>query len=561
MGKENKNNKYQDVYSMNGAKAKRAPQKADHTSTYVLIAIVALLAVSLFFVIFSDSGIKDRSTVVVSSDNYEVTASMLPYYENSAYSNMFSQYYSMYYSYLGDANSAYQYAAQMMSNYTLDDFFDSAYASAKEIVVLCDAAKAAGLSLTDEDKASIDEALASFEQSFASVFGSGVKEKDVRKAMELELLAGKYYDKFHEEKEDAITDADIQKYIEDNKADFYVASYLKFDVSLSAEDYVDLEGQFENDKALADKYLPLIANAKTEAEFKNQVIRYVVDRDFDAAVQKHMTEDLMPEDAALATIKQDSITKIYANLVSGETTEEEEGTATDYMKAVGKICDTLETACSEALNALEGEQAYTATPEGDAAKWLIADTTKQYETKSFDNSTEEDYAHAVYMLTAPLHISDEETVNVGHILVAAREGTATDKEMADAEKEAKEILNTYLAGEKTKDAFEKLGEEKTDDSSVFYTGVTRGKMVEAFDSWIFSEDRKEVGETDIVKTEFGYHVMYWNGKGDNTSVAAAKTAIVDEQYQKFVEEKAESLKLNEKYAQKHTAQTETEAAA
>ena len=544
---------------MNGAKASRAPKKADHTSALVLLAIVVLLAVSLFFVIFADSGIKDRNTVVVSSDNYQVSASMLPYYENSAYSNMFSQYYNLYYSYLGDANSAYQYAAQMMGSYTLKDFFDSAYTSAQEIVLLCEEAKAAGLSLTDEDKASIDEALASFGQSFASVFGSGVKEKDVRRAMELELLAGKFYDKFHEDKEALITDADIQKHIADNKADFYVADYLKFDVSLSAEDYVDLEGQFEDDKALADKYLPLIANAKTESEFKNQVIRYVVDRDFDAEVQKNLAGDLMPEEAALATIKQDAITNIFAALVNGEDVDSVESTDTDYMKAVGKIYDALESACSKALNALAGEQAYVASPETDEIKWLIADTTKQYETKSVDNSDDENYAHAVYMLINPLHVHDEATVNVGHILIEAREGTATAEDMAAAEKEAREILNTYLAGEKTRDAFEKLGKEKTDDSSVFYTGVKKGAMSKAFDTWIFSEDRKEVGETDIVKTEHGYHVMYWDGKGENTSISAAKTAIVDEQYQKFVEEKAATLKLNEKYAAKNTTKTETEA--
>ena len=150
MGKENNTSKYQNAYNMNGAKAK-APQKTDRTATFVLIAIVALLAISLFFVVFADSGIKDRNTIVVSSDNFEVSASMLPYYENSAYSNMFSQYYSLYYSYLGDANMAYQYAAQMMQQYTRGDFFDSAYASAKEIVVLCEEAKAAGFALDDED--------------------------------------------------------------------------------------------------------------------------------------------------------------------------------------------------------------------------------------------------------------------------------------------------------------------------------------------------------------------------------------------------------------------------
>ena len=559
MGKGNRtrNNKHQDAYDMSGSgaavKSAKSPQKKDHTTTIVLIAIVALLALALIFVIFADSGIKDRNTVIVSSDNYEVTATMIPYYANSAYSNMFYQYFNIYYSYLGDANTAYQYAAQMMSSYTLDDFFDSALVSAKEIVVLCEAAKANGLTLDDEDNASIKEALASFGSDFSGTFGTGVKEKDVRKAMELEALAGKYYDKFYEEKTDAVTDADIQKYIEENKEDFYASHYLKFDITLSAEDYMDLEAQFEEAKALADKYLPLIAAAKTESEFKNQIIRYLVDRDFNAAAQTELSEETLADEAALEAVKQTVITNLIATLVDEKEAENIADAAT------AKVYATLESTCSDALDDLAGEQAYVESAEADEIKWLVNADSLQYSTKSVDNSTDEEYSHSVYMLTEPLHMEDSETVNVGHILVKAEEGTATEEELTAAEKEAQEILATYLAGEKTKESFETLAKEKTDDSGVFYDNVAKGQMVEAFENWIFSEDRKEVGETGIVKTEFGYHVMYWNGKGENTSVTSAKEGIVSKQYQSFVEEAAKALTINEKYVAKHT--TETEAAA
>ena len=559
MGKGNRtrNNKYQDAYDMSGSgaavKSAKSPQKKDHTTTIVLIAIVALLALALIFVIFADSGIKDRNTVIVSSDNYEVTATMIPYYANSAYSNMFYQYFNIYYSYLGDANTAYQYAAQMMSSYTLDDFFDSALVSAKEIVVLCEAAKANGLTLDDEDNASIKEALASFGSDFSGTFGTGVKEKDVRKAMELEALAGKYYDKFYEEKTDAVTDADIQKYIEENKEDFYASHYLKFDITLSAEDYMDLEAQFEEAKALADKYLPLIAAAKTESEFKNQIIRYLVDRDFNAAAQTELSEETLADEAALEAVKQTVITNLIATLVDEKEAENIADAAT------AKVYATLESTCSDALDDLAGEQAYVESAEADEIKWLVNADSLQYSTKSVDNSTDEEYSHSVYMLTEPLHMEDRETVNVGHILVKAEEGTATEEELTAAEKEAQEILATYLAGEKTKESFETLAKEKTDDSGVFYDNVAKGQMVEAFENWIFSEDRKEVGETGIVKTEFGYHVMYWNGKGENTSVTSAKEGIVSKQYHSFVEEAAKALTINEKYVAKHT--TETEAAA
>lgn len=559
MGKGNRtrNNKYQDTYDMSGSgaavKSAKAPQKKDHTTTIVLIAIVALLAIALAFVIFADTGIKDRNTVVVSSDSYEVTGTMIPYYENLAYSNMFSQYFSLYYSYLGDVNTAYQYAAQMMSGYTLDDFFDSALATAKEIVVLCEEAKANGLALDADDEASIKETLESYEGNFSGIFGNGVKEKDVRKALELEALAGKYYDKFYEDKTEAVTDEDISKYIEENKADFYASHYLKFDITLSADDYVDLEALFEEEKALADKYVTLIANAKTESEFKNQIIRYIVDRDFDAASMFELPEETLDDETALEAVKQTVISTLLTVLVDEKEAED----ITD--SAIAAVYDTLEETCSDVLDDLAGEQAYVADAESDEIKWLVNDASLAYSTKSVDNSTDEEYSHSVYMLTEPLHLEDSETVNVGHILVEAREGTATEEDLTAAEKEAQEILNTYLSGDKTKEAFEALAEEKTDDSGVFYDNVAKGEMVEEFENWIFSEDRKEVGETGIVKTEFGYHVMYWNGKGENTSVTTAKEGIVSEQYQTFVEEAAKSLKINEKYVAKHTAETEAAA--
>ena len=561
MGKGNRtrNNQYQDAYDMSGSgaavKSAKAPQKKDHTATIVLIAIVALLAIALIFVIFADSGIKDRNTVVVSSDNYEVTATMIPYFQNSAYSNMYYQIANTYYYYFGDYSIAVQYAAQMMSSYTLNDFFDSALASAKEIVVLCEGAKANGLTLDDEDNASIEEALASFGSNFSGTFGTGVKEKDIRKAMELEVLAGKYYDKFYEEKTDAVTDEEISKYIEENKADFYASHYLKFDITLSAEDYIDLEAQFEEAKALADKYLTLIAAAKTESEFKNQIIRYLVDRDFDEAAATELSEETLADATALEAAKQTVITNLLAVLVDEKEAEEIADSAT------AAVYDTLEETCSDALDALAGGQAYVEDAESDTVKWLVDAASLAYSTKSEDNSTDEEYSHSVYMLTEPLHLEDEETVNVGHILVEAREGTATEEELAAAEKEAQDILATYLAGDKTKEAFETLAKEKTDDSGVFFDNVAKGQMVEEFENWIFSEDRKEVGETGIVKTEFGYHVMYWNGKGENTSVTSAKEGIVSEQYQTFVEEGAKSLTINEKYVAKHTTETETEAAA
>ena len=563
MGKGNRtrNSQYQDAYAMSGAgAAKRQPQKKDRTSTFVLIAIAALLVLSLILVVFSDSGVKQRSTVIVSSENYDVTGTMLAYFEGAAYTNLFSQYYNLYYSYYysGDAASAYAMAQQAMSQYTLDDFFDSALATVKELLVLGDAAKAANLTLDEEDLASIQETIDSIGGNYTANFGSGVKEKDVRRALELQTLAGKYYDLYVENTLDSITDEEIAKYIEDNKANFYSAHALKLALTLNAEDYADDEAAFEEAKALADTYVAKLEAATTVDEFRTAVVEYLVERDFDSTVTAKVPLNLMPEADALATHKQAIVEKLVDILVEGKEEGEvlyEDGT---LEKALATVADTLESTCATALASLEVSQNYVEGSTDEAVLWLINAETAVGATKSVDASDDTKYSRTVYMLTEALHVESEETVNAGHILIAANKSTATEAELAAAKEKAEQLLATYLAGEQTKEAFEKLAKANTSDSGIFYDNITEGQLITEFNDWIFSEERSEIGETTIVQTAYGYHVIYWDGEGDTTSVASAKNGIVSERYEAYIAEGEKALTVNEKYVAKHTAETETE---
>ena len=40
-------------------------------------------------------------------------------------------------------------------------------------------------------------------------------------------------------------------------------------------------------------------------------------------------------------------------------------------------------------------------------------------------------------------------------------------------------------------------------------------MVNSFSAWCFDNARR-VGDTGIVRTEYGYHIMYFSGKNDQT---------------------------------------------
>lgn len=115
------------------------------------------------------------------------------------------------------------------------------------------------------------------------------------------------------------------------------------------------------------------------------------------------------------------------------------------------------------------------------------------------------------------------SVDVRHILIlpeGATIETVTTEEFSDeawaaGEQKAREILDQWLSGDKTEDSFATLANENSADTGSntnggLYSGVTEGQMVEAFNDWCFDSSR-QVGDYGIVKTQYGYHIMYFCG--------------------------------------------------
>ncbi|MBQ7229822.1 MAG: peptidylprolyl isomerase [Oscillospiraceae bacterium] len=128
-------------------------------------------------------------------------------------------------------------------------------------------------------------------------------------------------------------------------------------------------------------------------------------------------------------------------------------------------------------------------------------------------------AHAEEYRENGLEKTDERYVDVRHILISpeSAEGatTYTDAEWAAAEKKANDILNEWLTKNPTEDGFAVLAEaHSTDPGSAsnggLYEGVYKGQMVAPFENWCFDASRK-TGDYGIVKTDYGYHIMYYVG--------------------------------------------------
>ncbi len=141
-------------------------------------------------------------------------------------------------------------------------------------------------------------------------------------------------------------------------------------------------------------------------------------------------------------------------------------------------------------------------------------------------------------------------VNVRHILVipAVPEGAeeADEAAWAEAEKKAQEIYQQWQDGEMTEDSFAALAGEHSEDpgskdNGGLYTDVSQGQMVETFDAWCFDPAR-QIGDHGIVKTNYGYHIMFFSG---------SRPLWVDYARSDFLQEKSDELIKSalEKYPQ------------
>ena len=119
--------------------------------------------------------------------------------------------------------------------------------------------------------------------------------------------------------------------------------------------------------------------------------------------------------------------------------------------------------------------------------------------------------------------TDVKMVNVRHILIQPEgkndDGTYTDEAWAEAEKKANDLLTEWQNGEHTEDSFAFMAAENSQDpgsveNGGLYEDIYPGKMVDEFDAWCFDPARQP-GDTGIVKTSYGYHIMYFSSTGEH----------------------------------------------
>lgn len=185
-----------------------------------------------------------------------------------------------------------------------------------------------------------------------------------------------------------------------------------------------------------------------------------------------------------------------------------------------------------AANYLRNNYAYR--EEDGFSDWLFSADRKVGDTTLVDRK--DSSSMTVYFCRRPAARDDSTaTVDVRHILFTKETYKTDDATKAKAE----EVLAEWKNGDATEASFGELAKKYTEDSNAdkggLYEGVTQGQMVETFNDWCFDAARK-TGDTGIVKTDYGYHVMYFVKVGEVEWYNTARETLESDNYKAISEE-------------------------
>jgi len=465
--------------------AKKAKEKTIWTivGTITVLVIVAILVLNFVCP-------KYCAAVKINDEGY--TAPQVNYHYASQYynfANQYGQYASMFGldTQYGISGLRTQECSMVENGGTWRDYFiDEAVSALTQYKALNDYANENGIALTDEEKAEIDAEFAtlgeaaerngftSTEKFLNAYYGSGVTEKIAREQAGVMSLATKAAKTYQDSLQysPAELDAEYESYNGDQ--DYFDVCYYY----VAAETVEDEEGNSE-------------PTDETRAAAKATA---------DAILAEYNSEELAEE-----TDVEDRLNEALAR-------NDIEDSCTHTERASGSSISAYK---DWAMKASEGDATVAEDAGGDG-----------YYVAAFISHDDNSYKLA----------------NVRHILIKNaedEEGNVTDEAKAAAKAEADRIYDEWKSGEATEDSFAALAEQYSEDTGSntnggLYENVQKGQMVEEFDKFCFGGHKP--GDTAVIETEYGYHVMYYVGEGEVCREHIAKTNLVNDEMERWNEE-------------------------
>lgn len=361
--------------------------------------------------------------------------------------------------------------------------------------------------LTDEQENKIKEQIDQFAQQIeaaalqtgrpagrlmAESYGPGITmdhfNKYLRQTLELQFYLEYMMERFE------VSEAEIDAYYEEHKADYLLYNYKSY--AYTADVTTDMA---------EEKKKALIGEVEQRANKALEVYLEDEEKDFATAMAKYETDSDKRQ-----ALKDDPESVVQSRM-----------TATQLPSVAGEwLKDTARKAGDTTVIA------------GSDRVWVL----------EFEGS-EEDTAHPF---------------NVRHIFIApkpeAAEGeqpTEEEREKADekAREQAESILNEYRDGAQTEEAFIELVKKYTEDTASQETGglyehVDRNaQFVKEFKNWGIEKELKP-GDVELVKTDLGYHIMYFVGYDDELAYRVSITdKLQQEKYLEWSKELTEGVEL------------------
>ena len=490
----------------------------------IAIVLVAVIALGAAYGILDYAGVVNKAVQVGYVGNENISFSEYIYYYNRAYTTLYNN--EQYYQYYG-----YQYAGYDITKAPQDqekDFTDSATGEtmkwteylhnqavdmAQMYLAFYQEAVKLGLELTDADKATIDKNIEDLREQAAQTgtqgasgdtvkgyslnaflrlqYGNGINESFLRKQMKIETLAKKY---------------------NDTKLDEFAGGYTAEEV-----------------KAVFDK---------TPEDYTFVDIRF-----YQFSKEELKQEDKETKDELKARQeKADKEVKANAQAMYDAITDEKSfvAQATKYNKTEGYDANNDTLLKSVAKSSVNGNSNNLEAINADLAKWAFDKNVKAGDKKMVSDDKAGTYYIA--LMVNPAH--DVKTVDVRHILFMTTDSQTgealSDDKIKQAETNAKKALADWEAGDKTEDSFAQYATDLSEDTGSASNGglcenTLPGQMVAEFDEWIFDASRKE-GDTEIVKTQYGYHVMYFVKSNNSYSDTTIRNNKATEDVNKLAEE-------------------------
>lgn len=502
-----------------------------------VIAVIVIAAIALGCVtgILNYCGVLQKAVQVGYVGNEKISYAEYLYYYSRAYNQL--SYNAQYYKYYGyDYGYDTSLAPQDQTKTTKDEdgneitwveyLHDQAVKTAQMYLAFYQEAKEAGTELTEADLAEVDKQIEDLREEASTAnqssnssssndenqragyslnaylrkaYGNGVTERFLKKQLKMESLVKKFYNDKSDEFEKGYTEDEVKKV---------------FDESPDSYQFVTLRLY----------------------QFKNESLKQN-DGESDDDLKKRQSES-------------DAKTKANANeMFDGVTDEKSFVTlATKYNTTEDYDADssTLIKAALKSQSQFNSSATYLESMNSDLATWAFEGSTKAGDKKLIEDS--DNGAYYVALMVNPKH--DVNTVTVRHILFLTQDSKTgkalSDEEIQKAKNKASETLAKWKAGEATEDSFATFATDLTEDTGSssnggLYENVVPGQMTGAFDKWIFDDSRK-AGDTDIVESEYGYHIIYFVSKNGTYADSAIRSSLASEDLEKFSDEILESDK-------------------